>query len=412
VTLAFGLVGCGGMGRRHVLGMQRLKQVGRLGFDLAAVCDVAGANAAEVAGQAQDLLGRRPEGFDDLDAMLRGVRLDGLLVTTTPETHAAVALAAFAADVDVLVEKPLTLTVAEGVSLVKAAREAGRTLAVAENYRRDPINRLGQALVAAGAVGRPFLAAQHASSGGEYVIITPWRHRRDRGGIVLDMGVHYADILEYYLGPVEAVAGMSTVVDQERLDAQGTAHPADAEDVSLGVLRFRSGALGNWLLNLAGRGEPSFARIIYGTGGSLSVPGDRLGQPLRLFQRRAGQDVAVPPDEALALVPEFALEATTAALFGGERLTTYDLPWTAIDANLLAIEQADFVEALAGGRAPEVDGEQGLRSVALVAALLEAGRMGRVVGIEEVLAERLTPRPPHHAAKDKGAGQARGSHAA
>jgi predicted dehydrogenase len=394
VTLALGLVGCGVMGRRHALGMQRLQQVGRLTFDLAAVCDVVPESAARLADEAEAGLGRRPQAFSDVEAMLRAVRLDGLIVTTTPETHTAVALAAFAAGVDVLAEKPVTLTVADGLRLVRAAREAGRTLAVAENYRRDPINRLGQALLSAGTIGRPFLAAQHASSSGEFVIITPWRHRRDRGGIVIDMGVHYTDILEYYLGPIEAVAGMSAIVDAQRVDAQGRAHPADAEDLSVGVLRFRSGALGNWLLNLAGRGEASFTRMFYGTGGSLAVPGDRSGQPLRLCQRRAGADVAVPDDELLRLVPDFALDTTTAALFGSERPTTYDLPWQTIDANLLGVEQADFVDAIVQRRAPEVTGEQGLRSLALVVALLESERLGRTVTLDEMLSAQpaaLTP---------------------
>ena len=373
------------MGRRHVLGMKRLQAAGRLSFELAAVCDVLPESAARLAGEAEEWAGRRPQAFSDTETMLHAARLDGVIITTTPETHTAVALAAFAAGVDVLVEKPITLTVADGVRLVAAAQAAGRTLAVAENYRRDPINRLGRALVASDAIGTPFLATQTSSGSGEFVIITPWRHRQDRGGIVIDMGVHYTDILEYYLGPIDTVAGMSAIVDRERRDAQGALHPADAEDLSVGVLRFRSGAIGNWLLNLAGRGEGAFTRAFYGAGGSLSVPVDRSGQPLRLFQRRAGVDAPVPQAELLALVPDFALDDVTAALFGGERLAAYDLPWTEIDANLLGIEQADFVDALTHARPPEVTGAQGLRSLALVVALLQSERLGRMVSVEAML---------------------------
>ncbi len=385
MTLALGLVGCGVMGRRHILGMQRLRAVGRLSFELAAVCDLLPENAARAAEMGAELLGRRPDVFGELEAMLRAARLDALIITTTPETHTAVALAAFAAGVDVLAEKPITLSVADGVRLVEAARAAGRTLGVAENYRRDPINRLGQALVAGGAIGRPFLATQASSGSGGFVIMTPWRHRRDRGGIVIDMGVHYTDILEYYLGPLETLVGMSAIVDAQRVDKQGQLHPADAEDLSVGVLRFRSGAIANWLLSLAGRGEGTFTRAFYGTGGSLAVPGDRSGKPLRLFQRRAGQDEGVPPDELLKLVPDFALDPTTAALFGGERLSAYDLPWADIDANLLGIEQADFVDAIVQGRAPEVTGAQGLRSLAAVVGLLESERLGRIITLDEML---------------------------
>lgn len=391
MTLALGLIGCGVMGRRHVLGMARLQAVGRLDFALAAVCDVVPESAGQLAALAEARLGRAPQTYASVEALLREAGVDGVLITTTPDTHPAVALSAFAAGLDVLAEKPLALTVAEGRALVDAARAAGRTLAVAENYRRDPINRLGQALVAGGAIGKTFLAVQASSGSGERVIMTPWRHRRDRGGILLDMGVHYADILEYYLGPIDTVAGLSAVVDHTRLDANDVPHPADAEDLSAGVLRFRGGALGHWLVNLAGRGEASFTRIFYGTSGSLSVPGDRSGQPLRLWVRQGGGDKPVPPEAALELVPDFALDTTTAALFGGERLAAYDLPWAEIDANLLAIEQADFVAAVRERRAPEVDGAQGLRSVALIEGLLESERLGRHLALDELLQPAAVP---------------------
>jgi predicted dehydrogenase len=385
MTLRLGLVGCGGMGRRHVGGMGRLKAAGRLSFDLVSVCDVLPENAKLAADRAEEVLGRRPQIFTDFEGLLASKSVDAIIVTTTPETHAEIGLQAFAAGLDVMVEKPITLTAVDGRKLVAGARASGRKLAVAENYRRDPINRLGQALIEAGAIGQPFMATQSSSSSGEFVIITPWRHRRDRGGIVIDMGVHYTDILEFYLGPIDTVFGMNAVVDAERVDKEGARHPADAEDLSVGVMRFRSGAIANWLLSLAGRGESSFTRIFYGKGGSLSVPGDRSGKALNLIQRRAGADEQVPPAELLKLVPSFALDATTAALFGGERLATYALPWTEIDANLLGIEQADFAEAIAQNREPDVNGEQGLRSLALVVGLLESEQLGRAVQVDELL---------------------------
>src|SRR5262249_50657773 len=148
------------------------------------VCDIIPESGKRAADLAEELLGKRPQVFTDLDTMIKSIKLDGIVITTTPETHVDVALKAFDAGIDVLCEKPITLTVAEGVELVEAAKKAGRKLGVAENYRRDPINRLGKALLDAGAIGRPFLMTQHSSGSGEFVVITPWRHRKDRGGIV------------------------------------------------------------------------------------------------------------------------------------------------------------------------------------------------------------------------------------
>jgi len=386
------LFGCGVMGRRHILGLKKLRDAGRLGFELAGVCDVLAGAGEQAANLAAGLLGRRPQVFTSLDQMRRALgQLNAISITTAPDAHVALGVEALESGIHVLVEKPIALTVRQGLRLVQAAERNHRKLAVAENYRRDPINRLAKALLDAGAIGRPFLAIQSSSGSGEHVIITPWRHLRQKCGIVIDMGVHYTDLLEYYLGPIQQVIGMSAVVDHERRDQNGVWHLADAEDLSVGVARFGSGALANWVLNLAGRGENHFSRLIYGTGGALAIPSDRSGQPLRLTQRRDGADVAIPEAELLAQLPDFALDETTAALFGGERLPGYSMEWADIDANLLAIEYDDFAAAIVSGRQPEVAGTDGLRALALVYGFLESERLGRAVAIDELLSGTGSP---------------------
>jgi hypothetical protein len=57
----------------------------------------------------------------------------------------------------------------------------------------------------------------------------------------------------------------------------------------------------------------------------------------------------------------------------------------------LAIEQADFVEAIVKQREPEVTGEQGLRSLALVIGLLESERLNRMLTLDEILQSRDLP---------------------
>lgn len=386
MTLAFGLVGCGGMGRRHIGGMARLKAANRLNFDLVGVCDLFPESAQAAADLADEQLGRKPGQFASLTDMINSTQLDAIIVTTTPETHAPIGLEAFEAGLHVMVEKPISLTMAQGLELVQAAERSGRRLAVAENYRRDPVNRLAKALIDGGVLGRPYLFAHVSSStSGGRVIITPWRHLKNRGGIVFDMGVHYADILEFFLGPIDTIVGMNDVVDRERFDSDGNAHPADAEDLLAGVARYRSGAMANWMMNLAGRGQGAFSRTAFGTVGTLAIPSDRSGRALALHVREDNTDREIPVAEHLALVPDFHLDETTAALYGGERMATYDLAFTETDANLLAIEQADFADAILNDRPPEVDGVQGLRSLALVFGFLESERLGRIMQLDDLM---------------------------
>ena len=374
------------MGQRHIRGLGRLRQVNRLRFDLAGICDLLPESAQRAADLAEEQLGYRPAIYPTFEAMQKGVgQLDAILITTSPAMHVDLGVTALQAGVNVMVEKPIALTVRQGQRLAQAAAQTGKRLAVAENYRRDPINRLARALLDSGILGRVFLAVQSSSGAGESVIITPWRHLRRSCGIVIDMGVHYADILEYLLGPVDCLSGMNAVVDHERRGNDGKLYPADAEDLSAGVARFQNGAIANWLLSMAGRGTGHFSRVIYGTGGSLTIPGDRTGHSLQLTLRRDGKDVPIPVEELLALVPDFTLDPATAALFGGERLTSYTLPWTDIDAGLLAIEHDDFASAILNDRPPEVRGEEGLRALAMAYGFLESERLGRTVRMDELL---------------------------
>lgn len=388
MTLSVALVGCGGMGRRHIRGMQKLQGVGRLPFALTAVCDLFPASAQQAADLAAERLGQRPAIYTDL-AHLRGV--DAVILTTSPDTHADLGVAAMELGMHVLVEKPITLTVAEGRRLIETAQRTGRTLAVAENYRRDPINRLAKALIESGALGRPYLSLQSTSGGGERVAITPWRHLRAKGGIIVDMGIHYTDLQEFYLGPVTQVVGMNALIDHERIDAQGQRHPSDSEDVMAGVARFQNGALLHYLMNRAGRGEGHFIRTIHGMGGSLAIPRDRTGEAPKLVQRRNLADEAVPTDALLSLVPDFALDDLTATLFGGERLSSYQMAFEDIDTSLLGIEQSDFVDAIVQQRAPEVTGEAGLRALALVLGFLESELLGRAVTMAEMMTAATMP---------------------
>jgi len=389
--LRLAIAGCGAMSRRHVLGLDRLRDVDRASFHLVAVCDPVPENAAALADLAGRTLGMRPRAFPSLEAIEAACAVDALDLTTAPALHPGLAREAFAAGWHVLVEKPIALTVRDGREMIAAARQADRVLAVAENYRRDPINRLARALLDAGAIGLPYLAMQTFSAWGERVIITPWRHRQAAGGIAIDMGVHYADILEYLLGPIQHVVGMGALVDPVRVAPDGSQVIADAEDLTVGVARFASGALASWTLDLAGRGAELYTRRIHGTSGTLTVPNDRTGQPLAMTVTRNGAPCTVSPVDQLASIPDFTLDATTAALFSGERLASYDLPWTDIDANLLAIELDDFARAISTGDAPEVSGEMGLRSLAIAYGFLESERAGRILTVEEILDGRVTP---------------------
>jgi predicted dehydrogenase len=386
MTLSLAILGCGGMGRRHLNGLRKLLQAERQRFELVAVCDVIPEAAGAMAALAEEMLGSRPAEFTSLaDLLAKNPDLDGLTITTSPESHASAGIEAMRAGVNVMVEKPIAITVAEGLELIAASRTTGRKLSVAENYRRDPVNRLARAVIESGMLGDVFFANQSSSGSGNRINITPWRHVKRTCGILIDMGVHYTDILEYLIGPIHSLYGMSSKIDRRRVDANGVWHEGDAEDLTVGVLKYESGALANWVMNRSGRGHDQFLRVVHGTQASLSIPRDRSGEPLNLSITYDGSNTSLGSSELLAELPDFRLDDTTAALFGGDRVVEYDVDFPTIDGNLLAIEYDDFAGSIIDDREPEVSGEDGLRSLAIVYGFHESELAGKPVVVDELL---------------------------
>ncbi len=210
------LVGCGGMGRRHLRAYAALRGVGLDRFEVAAVCDTRREAAEEAATLAEELLGTRPAIYTDFEKLVGSGQVAALDVVTEPSVHHLIVPPALTAGLNVICEKPLGLTVRACLEMVNAAKASGSLLATAENYRRDGPNRLARAVIEAGLLGELHLMIEESIGGSDAVIITPWRHRAEAGPIALDMGVHYGDIFLYYLDEIESAYGAAFVAEPLR----------------------------------------------------------------------------------------------------------------------------------------------------------------------------------------------------
>jgi predicted dehydrogenase len=413
------IVGCGGMGTRHMYGMKEYASVvgGGFGdhppFRLAAVCDPNERNANLLAETAATELGERPRVFTSLEAMLDGApEVAALDVATETRFHHEIACTALAAGRHVMVEKPMALTVALCNRMAEAATRAGRLLAVAENYRRDPLVRLTRALLDAGAIGERWLVVDQSIGSGGVIVITPWRHKRLLGGTLLDVGVHNVDVMLHAFGPVDEVYARIALLDRHRTRGErfpgagrggrGLGQAAiyartsagmpdevdpDVEDTAVASLRFANGALGDWTLSHAGHGQGFNKKLYYGSAGAMEPAPPRTGRGPQVFLD-AHRGEPLPPEEMLALVPDFAVDEGTARLFGGERLTSYAFDdRMAIDRKVQASVLLDYGRAIATGKPLEVGSVEGRHAVAVVNALFESARLNRPVSVAAVEAD-------------------------
>ncbi len=403
MKIPIAIVGCGGMGGRHLLGLKELADSDMNNITLSAVCDLRRDNAEHLADDAEEILGSRPLVFDDMARMAEAMPdLQAVDITTDARAHHVVASTALDLGLHVLCEKPLALTIRGCNRILTAQKRSGKYLSVAENYRRDPMSRLTKALLDAGCIGQPELFMDISASSGNQIVITPWRHKKNMGGMLLDGGVHNADMMLYYLGDIDQVYARIALWEKTRYRPKGDGAvsgfyqrwfgempesiEATAEDTMTAVVNFNNGAMGQWTQSYAAHGRSFGHKVIYGSAGSLRPGGTRNGVSPVLA--RDGQD-EITGLPLLDLVPDFHLDAITSNLFGADRLASYDIPFPAADRKLLAIELYELAACALNGTSPEVDGFVGRRAAALCYAAFESSVLNRPVTLDEIESEQV-----------------------
>ncbi len=402
--IKYAAVGCGGMGRRHLNGMAALYKSSRCNMELVAVCDLNQDNANWLADEAEKLLGARPKVYADVATMAREVPdLQAADVTTDTGSHHAVAHACLEAGLHVMCEKPLAVTVRGCNLLIDTAKRRERVLSVAENYRRDPVQRLTRALIQDGAIGDVRVVIYQGVSGRDAIQITPWRHMKHTGSMPIDAGVHSADMLRYLFGEVRLVWGETRLHEKVRRNT-GSAGPGGmyarwlptfpdtieptGDDALYAHITFQSGAVGQWIHDTAGHGRAHSVRVAYGSKGSLDLSSPRSGKPVALH---LDDGTVVNDGRILEYAPSYRLSPLAAELFGGERVWTYSFDFNDVDAKILATEYHELGECIRTNARPEVTGEEGRLDLALNYAPFEAGRLGRPLTLDDLISGRADP---------------------
>lgn len=401
--IQWAIVGCGGMGGRHLRGVQEFYGSRLCNMELTACCDLRRDNAEYLADEAAKRLGKRPRVFTDMETMVRELpELRAVDITTSSGSHHAVVLQALSLGLNVMVEKPLAVTV-RGCNLVIEAHKRcpNQVLSVAEQFRRDPICRLMKALLDAQVIGKPYVFFSISASSGDKIIIFPWRHDKNIGGILTDAGVHTVDLMQYWMGPIRSIYADTRLFEPVRFKSDNVTAvspfyehwspevpaqiQATAEDTLISVFTFESGAMGQWTSFNAAHGEGFGQTIAYGGKGSLRTAGARNGKPLTLHLDDGGE---VQGDAILDLVPDFHLDDITADLFGADRMASYPNSFAEADRKLVAVEYYEMGQCILTGIQPEVTPEVGRSALAVCHAALESGVLHRPVTIAEIIAEQ------------------------
>ena len=279
------------------------------------------------------------------DAMLADPDIEAIINTTPNNVHLETTRTAAAARKHVFLDKPIANTVSDGNAITEACKRAGVVLALGYQRRRENHFRWIKQQIDAGVFGKLVNAEANISRDRLGKIdLSSWRYTAEGmpGGVMLQIGIHYADVLEYLMGPVKAVNGRFAQL----------VLPGDNPDVASLILEHENGALSTLNASYASASE-YYLMNIYGKEASAYYD---MHNGLRFLKR--GSDRADP------------------------------VAYAKNDA--IVDELEEFADAVRGKAQPEMGGAASTRSLAVLLAGLQSAREGRRVEIAEVLAATIT----------------------
>ena len=274
-------------------------------------------------------------------ALLDDRSVEAVINTTPNNVHLDTTRAAAEAGKHVFLDKPIANTIADARALTAACRTAGVILALGYQRRRESHVRWIRRQIEDGVFGRLVNAEANISRDRAGKIdLNSWRYTAAGmpGGVMLQIGIHYTDVLEYLMGPITAISGRLAQL----------VLPGDNPDVASLLLEHENGALSTLNASYASASE-YYLLNIYGKEASAYYD---LHQGLRFLTRGApgSRPVACPADDTIVA------------------------------------ELEEFAAAVRGSGEPEMDGEKGTASLAVLLAGITSAREGRRVEVAEVLA--------------------------
>jgi predicted dehydrogenase len=279
--------------------------------------------------------------FPSYEALLADRSIEAIVNTTPNAAHLDTTRAAAEAGKHVFLDKPIANTIADAREITQLCRKAKVVLALGYQRRRESHFRWVKRQIAEGAFGKLVNAEANISRDrlGQ-IDLTSWRYTAEGmpGGVMLQIGIHYTDVLEYLLGPVRAASGQFA-----RLVL-----PGENPDVASLVLEHENGALSTLNASYASASE-YYLMNIYGKEASAYYD---LHQGLRVLKRGGKTSTPVPAEKNDTLVEELE----------------------------------EFMRAARGDGEPEMGGERATASLAVILAGIRSAREGRRVELKEILA--------------------------
>lgn len=284
-TYGFGIIGCGIIADWHSTAINNIENA-----SIAGVFDVNLTRAETFAAE------HNCKAFPTLEDMLACNEIDIVCICTPSGLHAEAAVAAANAGKHIVVEKPMAITREQLSAIVEAVERNGVQLtSISQRRFCHSIKKVKDA-IQAGKLGKLLLGDVYMKfyRSAEYYASAGWRGTwsMDGGGVLMNQGIHFIDLLQYLMGPVKSVSALCRTLDRD----------IEVEDSCVATIEYENGAIG--ILEGSTCVEPGFpGRIeITGSKGTVVIEDINIikwivdGKELDLATLEIPEEIASNPD--------------------------------------------------------------------------------------------------------------------
>lgn len=340
--MKFALIGCGRISPNHIAAVKAN------GLEFVAVCDILPERMEDkiIKFDLPSNIGR----YTDYREMLEGEQPDLVAICTESGKHAAIALDCIRAGCNLVIEKPIALSIADADAIISAAKEHGVVVSACHQNRfNKSIGKIREAYNKK-RFGRLFYGTAHIrwNRGWEYYSRAKWRGTWEQdGGALMNQCIHNIDLLRWMMGnEVDEVFAYTDRLNHDYIQA---------EDLGIALVRFKNGAYGI-IEGTTDIYPTNLEETLYLFGEKGTVKAG--GQSVNLIEEWHFSDALDDPDQVKKEYHEIPPN-----VYGFGHTPLY----------------ADVIDAINNKRAPYVTAEDGKRALELVLAVYKSAAEGRPV---------------------------------
>ena len=381
-TVRVGVIGIGWPGQRHIEGYQKHPNA-----RIVALSDMNVAAAEQVRAE------YGVEGaaiYGDYHDLLASDQVDAVSICTPNFLHVPMAIDAIEAGKHVILEKPLSNTLAEGERLADTvAAHPDQAFMIALNNRYRPDSIVLRRRIDAGELGRIYYAKTGWLRGASEFTLRGWFTQRERsgGGPLIDLGVHMLDLALWFMGNPRPVSVSGSVYHEfSDFMSERTGTDVDVEDLATAFVKLDNGATivldVSWVSHIE-EADRVYTQL-FGTEGGARVD-RRYG---------AGAGIGAGREEELSINTTAGRGATRATMIEHPvyRSAQASDPMFSLHESFRG-EIADFIDSILAGRQPGATITHGLDILRVLDGIYRSATSGHEVDLRAAVAAEPVVEP-------------------